>query len=1408
VVAGKQAVLVLVVRVAAVAVDLIVAAVLLGLWVEQVTADDSGGPDSGWSLPFVPDDPGWSLLVLLIAGATLTVAAARVKRWAERREERRREEEAAAARRTAETRAAEEVFAAARAAYLTELRIAYGNIHLEMFAPEGRALRPVPLRAAFVPQWVREKLPAMEMSKGLQRRLVETGAVDPTELPAEVGHPGLRHASSTAREQPPLPVLTVVGEVSQRLLVLLGNPGSGKSALARYLALTLAAEDEVPATHAELRALDGMLPIVVELGKYADPRWRAGTFLDLIDHQHHTEGVGMPKAMVQEYLLRGGPAVVIFDGLDEVTNSVVHQSVTREIAAFSRRHPQVRVIVTSRPTGYRHSVLEAAGFAHYELDDLNREQIGEFVTGWYALTCRDDPTEAQRRRQRLLTAVDESASLRELAGNPMLLTILSLVGGQGDLPRDRSSAYARAAELLVAHWDVERHVRKASGLVREIQWHDKLVMLQRAARLIQGNRSGLGGNRVAGADLVRAFEGFLRDQHQLTAKQAMRAAQALLSDFHERSFVFSYLGDDEYGFVHQAFLEYFTATDIVARLRAGKLTVDDLIAQICRPHWAEPAWHEVLVLVSGMVEAAAAGRIVDFLVDADPLWFAAGDRVPRHVLLAVRCLGENRSTGELTGQGARLVQAVISVCEHARYNDTRSSPALESLHAVVLPVWTTVGVHWPGRHLFLSWFLVRARWMTDTRAVPSFPGALPVGAVATLLAGAVFAGDPSVRTVLVADAVHAVDPLLRLAAIHALAAGWPEDRHTLALVRARAATDPDADVRQAALQTMSAGWPADPATQVLLRERAAFDPDGEVRQAAVQLLVAGWRDSPEVLTLALERVVNDDHGSVRLAAVRGLTSLDAEHATVLPVVRVLAKGDPDPQVRRAALQGLAAIGRRDDGNLHDLLRGRAVEDSHPAVRRAAVQVIAGRWRDDPLTLAVVRERATADDDWLVRQAAVVAMAGGWGQAPGTLSLVRERICEDEHPAVRRTAIEALAARWATDAATLSLVRERVRDDEDWTVRRAALQALATGWRDDPRTLPLVGERAAADTVAAVRQAAIQVLVTAWPEAAATASALRERATTDTDEDVRRVAVQVLAGMAAQEQDVLALLRERATGDSGWTVRRAAVRGLAAHARDDPPTVACVRERATADPDPAVRRGAVHVLTAGWAADPATVALVRTITTADHDWAVRRSSLQLLVAGWQADDGTHRSVRDRATGDPHPGVRQAALQLLVAGWREARDTLRLTCQHAATDADWAVRRAALRALAAGWPDSPAGEAIVRDRAVLDPDSDVRRAALQALATGWGNSPATEALIADRAGADAHVEVRRAALRLLVSGWRNSPPTLNVAHERATHDEDPAVRRTARQLLRTAWPNHPIVVGLRDVGSTDGAVAGEI
>jgi hypothetical protein len=206
------------------------------------------------------------------------------------------------------------------------------------------------------------------------------------------------------------------------------------------------------------------LPLLVELRTFASPQWREKSFLDLIDHQQATQNLGLPRQALEPYLRGGGQACVIFDGLDEVFDPALREQITRQIEAFASLYSRARVIVTSRVVGYRRAMLDTAGFTHWMLQDLDTPQIQAFASAWYAASCQEDPVEGAQSRERLLTAIRDSAAVAELAGNPMLLTILAIIGRRQELPRERRLVYEHAVSVLVEHWDATgKHLQDKPG---------------------------------------------------------------------------------------------------------------------------------------------------------------------------------------------------------------------------------------------------------------------------------------------------------------------------------------------------------------------------------------------------------------------------------------------------------------------------------------------------------------------------------------------------------------------------------------------------------------------------------------------------------------------------------------------------------------------------------------------------------------------------------------------------------------------------------------------------------------------------------------------------------------------------------------------------------------------------------
>ncbi|MGH3569892.1 MAG: NACHT domain-containing protein, partial [Pseudonocardia sp.] len=721
-------------------------------------------------------------------------------------------------------------------AYLQAVVACYRVLDLAALSPEAQDEQvPVLLRQVFVAQQVRADPPPVELPRDLRRRLLEEGDLGPDELPPDLDLEKLVAARQAHRDQPARPVWEAVLDPARRLVAVLGDPGAGKSSLLRYLAVNLAALDPAP----ELAGWAGWLPVLVELRSYADPAWRRGrwadaTLLDFIDHRAH-EGLGLPRDDLEFHLRRGGRAVVMFDGLDELFNTHDRDAVGRKIATFAVTYPQVRVIVTSRIIGYHRAVLDGAGFALHTLQDLDNAQIEQFVHRWYAIAYQGKPGEAGRRATQLLVALERSSSARDLAGNPMLLTILAVLGRRRELPRERHRVYQHAVEVLVQHWDATRAIRDTripAGVLAAVDEEDKRELLRRVARRMQDGRGGIGGNHIHRDDLLAEFRTYLVERYQLAPEVAKTASKAMLEQFRDRNFILARFGPELYGFVHRALLEYCCADEIVYRLKESQeITTDRLAVEVFGAHAADPVWREVLLLIAGMIHDRSLATVIDhLLVLADtPAARLQTGQVGRHWLLALRCLAEARAPGTLAAQASAVIDRLISLFTTAAqrlHADRFESPpefvildeSSAVLRGVVIPV--------AGRERYLDWYQRIPRPTSPQLGTSGFQ------ALAVRTATALLSTNDGVERLLRHRATTDEDPDVRRVAVQALATGWPDDQ-TRTLLHERATTDEDPYVRRVAVQALATGWPDDQ-TRTLLHERATTDDHPDVREAAVQ----------------------------------------------------------------------------------------------------------------------------------------------------------------------------------------------------------------------------------------------------------------------------------------------------------------------------------------------------------------------------------------------------------------------------------------------------------------------------------------------------------------------------------------------------------------------------------------------
>ena len=260
-------------------------------------------------------------------------------------------------------------------------------------------------------------------------------------------------------------------------LVLLGDPGSGKSTLINFVALCLAGEglDSAAANLARLGEawrLPALLPVRVILRDYAARGLPAdkGLWQFIQDELRATANSAgetlaacipaVEASLNAKDAAAGRGALLLLDGVDEVPEAArCRVRLKEKVEQFSRDFARCRIAVTSRPYAYRDPDTWLSGFEVRTLAGFSPEQIQTFVGRWYDHIGKRDralgSANANRYARQLQAAVAQNPRLAELAPRPLLLTLMASLHRWregGSLPEKRQELYEASIGLLLDLW--------------------------------------------------------------------------------------------------------------------------------------------------------------------------------------------------------------------------------------------------------------------------------------------------------------------------------------------------------------------------------------------------------------------------------------------------------------------------------------------------------------------------------------------------------------------------------------------------------------------------------------------------------------------------------------------------------------------------------------------------------------------------------------------------------------------------------------------------------------------------------------------------------------------------------------------------------------------------------------------
>jgi energy-coupling factor transporter ATP-binding protein EcfA2 len=410
----------------------------------------------------------------------------------------------------------------------------------------------------------------------------------------------------------------------QRLMVV-GEPGAGKSTLLKHIALSYAEGNLT-------RLPKQPVIILVEIGHL-----RQDDLLD--DLVKELDKKYFPNARnFVEIGLKQGTLMLLFDGLDEVS-SEGRKNIVNKISYLLNKYAKCRAVITCRKAVY-HNEFATKTDQTLEIDSFRDDEIQQFLQPWQ----RDMPP--GKSVKQLIHTLHERPRIMQLAGNPLLLTIIAYLYTDTAfvLPHSRAKFYSEATQVLLEQWHREHNHYEAAK---------KQAVLRHLALFNQdGGVENKSDWRTMKMETVLAEIKKVLPNLNLTDKDA----DPLLEEIVNRSGLLQKIdGGERYQFAHLTLQEFFAAL----ALR------DDVEGMLKRFKENQDIWREAVKIWCGLDHDSTDLIRLIFTEDSVMAFECIADAQQVNAELANKIIGHFKSQLGIEGeQSEKINQAFAAVASN------------------------------------------------------------------------------------------------------------------------------------------------------------------------------------------------------------------------------------------------------------------------------------------------------------------------------------------------------------------------------------------------------------------------------------------------------------------------------------------------------------------------------------------------------------------------------------------------------------------------------------------------------------------------------------------------------------------------------------------------------------------------
>lgn len=436
-------------------------------------------------------------------------------------------------------------------------------------------------------------------------------------------------------------------------LVVLGAPGSGKSTLMRHITLIYVIRKrrklapkalnkqrwsrlDVPKLHPLLLRLREIYELILEHPEQS--------LADLTTQFFQGKSGDLRAKLNQnpqwfEKRLRSRRCLVMLDGLDEIADDAQRQAVSRWVDKQLVDYYETPFILTSRPDAYKKAPLYENAI-ELEVQPFSIQERNTFIHNWYSnwpQRITKDKVETEKAKQRaegLIGQIDLSPTLRLMAANPLLLSLMARTYDEKDkLASKRADLYSEVCQVVL-----EGRKRYRQNTKEGLTANRKQEILQRLA--LEMTKAGmlqftLDDKPVKEGTYTQA-KALLQAELSRVPKNAPTPEAFISKDeVGVRELLSDRQQEGLYEFAHRTFQEYLTAAELK---RTGQIGC--LLNAFAAGEQALAWWRETIRFYAAQADATA---VIEAALKEEHRSVAA-------LALAYECLNDTENLDPATQQ--------------------------------------------------------------------------------------------------------------------------------------------------------------------------------------------------------------------------------------------------------------------------------------------------------------------------------------------------------------------------------------------------------------------------------------------------------------------------------------------------------------------------------------------------------------------------------------------------------------------------------------------------------------------------------------------------------------------------------------------------------------------------------------